>query len=291
MGTPLRVIFDTNAFTPATFDLLEQSPMRRLCKERRITPLYGHVFLEETLRAYGSESKRHDLVQRWLPFISDTVDRFCDDFLKIWHSELVQGRGRHANIFMNRSDQGRVLKNFADIPLDGSWRPWLDSRPEREIEDAKRATQREISKAIRKEVADWRKATNYHPKKHGISKLEHFFELEVEQAGRAFLPAIVKCNNPIAIANRWAKAKLSYPYFTTFVINMVYIAHHAMVKVGERIDLNAQADLDLMTHLHHADAIVSNEEGFLRNAFNDLWKPRGKVLFNSQQFVEFIQKL
>lgn len=40
----------------------------------------------------------------------------------------------------------------------------------------------------------------------------------------------------------------------TFVINMLYIAHHAMTKPNDKIDLNAQADLNLMTHLLHADA-------------------------------------
>jgi len=72
---------------------------------------------------------------------------------------------------------------------------------------------------------------------------------------------------------------------------MLYIAHHAMTKSNDKIDLNAQADLDLMTHLLHANALVSNEAGFLHQAFEDLWRPRGKVIFTSQQFVDFIQKL
>ena len=39
---PFRVVFDANVFTPRKFDLLEQSPMLRLCKSGRITPVYGH---------------------------------------------------------------------------------------------------------------------------------------------------------------------------------------------------------------------------------------------------------
>ena len=58
-----------------------------------------------------------------------------------------------------------------------------------------------------------------------------------------------------------------------------------------KMDLNAQADLDLMTHLLHGDAIVSNEEGFLKTAFDELWRPKGKALFNSAQFVELLEKL
>ena len=117
MATPLRVVFDTNAFTPDTFDLLEQSTMRRLCKSGQIVPIYGHVFLEETLRAYGAVNKRDDLVKRWLPFIAETVDRFCDDFIGIWHKELVQGHGLKTNIFMARRDQDALSFAIAKYSL------------------------------------------------------------------------------------------------------------------------------------------------------------------------------
>lgn len=87
----LRVIFDTNVFSPDTFEMLEKSPIRKLCASGRLVAIYGHVFLEETLRAYGVTDRREDLVKRWLPFIADTVDRFCEDFVVIWHRELVEG--------------------------------------------------------------------------------------------------------------------------------------------------------------------------------------------------------
>lgn len=289
--TPLRIVFDTNAFTPDKFDLIKQSPMRSLCKSGRIIPIYGHVFLEETFRAYGAENKRQDLVQRWLPFILDTVYRFCDDFIGIWHKELVQGRCLKTNIFMDPRDQAVLLSRLPHIPLDGSWRAWHNSKQAWEVEDAKRFAQRETSKTIRKEIADWRKAVNYSPKKHGVVRLDKFLEKELDQAGLEFLPALVKCADPHAVAAQWVRSKKQYPYFTHFVINMLYIAHHAAAEHNDKIDLNAQADLDLMTHLLHADVLVSNETGFLRKAFDDLWRPRGKVIFTSEQFAAFTQRL
>ena len=291
MRAKLRVVFDTNAFAPSTFDLLERSPMRSLCKSRRIVPIYGHVFLEETFRAYGVKNKRKDLIQRWVPFITETVDQFCDDFIGIWHKELVQGLGPKANIFMRRRDQQTLITRLKDIPLDGSWTAWRTSMPDRNAEAAKRAAQREISKNVRAEVADWRKVVNYSPKTHGVTRLDRYLRSEIEFAGRTFLPAVVKCLHPQLIVNRWRRNMFSYPYFTNFVVNMLYIAHHAMTRPNDAIDLNAQADLDLMTHLLHADVLVSNETGFLRQGFDDLLQPRGKVLFTSQQFADFIQKL
>ncbi len=58
MTVSLRVIFDTNVFKPDVFDLLDQSPIRKLCKSRRIIPVYSHILLEETFRAYGVEERK-----------------------------------------------------------------------------------------------------------------------------------------------------------------------------------------------------------------------------------------
>jgi hypothetical protein len=289
--TPLRVVFDTNAFDPSHFDLLVQGPMRKLCRAGRIVPIYGHVFVEETLRAYGNERKREDLVNRWLPFIVGTTDRICNDFFAIWHEELVQGRGPKTRILMPRRDYERFIARLPSIPLDGSWRAWHTSKPVRDIEDGKRAAQRKVSASMRKAAADWRKAVCYAPKKYGLSRLDEYFEKEVDRTGRELLPVLVKCKDPHAIMDRWSRAKAQYPYFTTFVINMLYITYHAMTKVNDGIDLNAQADLHLMTHLLRADVLVSNETGFLRTAVEDIWQPRGKVIFTSQQFADFIAKL
>ena len=57
------------------------------------------------------------------------------------------------------------------------------------------------------------------------------------------------------------------------------------------LDLNAQADLDVMTHLLHADVLVFNEHGFMKEAFDDLWRPEGKVLMSSDDFVRHLSRL
>lgn len=84
---------------------------------------------------------------------------------------------------------------------------------------------------------------------------------------------------------------MQYPYFSQFVINNLYMAYHAMTKNNDALDENAQVDLDLMTYLLNADVLVSNETKFLKCAFDDMWKPRRKVLFTSAEFANFIQKL
>ncbi|QEL56865.1 hypothetical protein [Chromobacterium paludis] len=287
----LRVIFDTNAFTPENFELLEKGPLIQLCKMGRIRPIYSHVFLEETFRAYGHHIKRDDLVKRWIPLITATADRFCDDFLTIWHRELVQARGIHTNIYLKPRAQRRLIESLAHIPLDGTWTAWHDSKPARDIEDQKRTAQRQISKEIRLEVATWRKKVNYSSQRHGLPDYHQYLNSELDHMGRELINSQVHCHNPIEVAYRWSRNKYAYPYFTKFVENILYIAFFAMTRQSEKIDHNAQADLDLMTHLLRADALVSNEAGFLRSAFDDLWRPKGKVIFTSQEFATFIKKL
>jgi hypothetical protein len=288
----LRVVFDTNTFQPDQFELLKHGPLMQLLRIGRIVPLYGHVFLEEMWRSYGNKGKRAHLVERWIPFIVDTVDRFCEDFITIWQRELVQGHGRKTNIFMRPRDQRNLLRNLRHVPVDGSWKAWHSTQKERAVEDCKRSAQREVSKDIRQEVADWRKAVGYSERKNGkVVPLEEFAKREVDRGGRNLIEALVECYAPKAVANRWSRDKAAYPYFTAFVENMTYMGYYAATRPNDVIDLNAQADLDLMTHLLRADALVSNETGFLPKAFNDIWRPRGKVLFTSQEFADFIKNM
>ncbi len=69
---------------------------------------------------------------------------------------------------------------------------------------------------------------------------------------------------------------------------MLYMAYYSMTKPNAPIDLNAQADLNLMAHLLQGEVLVSNEKGFLRTAFDEIWKPRGKVLMTGPEFVDYL---
>ncbi|MGH7604691.1 MAG: hypothetical protein ACRENK_11935 [Gemmatimonadaceae bacterium] len=286
----VRVVFDSNIFDVENFEALEKSLLLTLFRKRRVVPVYGHVFVEETLRAYGAAGKRDFLANRWLPFIVATCDSICNDFNGIFHEELVRGRGPHARRLMARRDYERFKTWMPKIPLDGTWRVWHASKAERDIEDGKRAAQREVSKDIRAEVADWKKAVGYQPNKHGVPDFARYIRTEIDHAGRAFVGSLVQANDKPAIADRWARNKPFYPYFTEFVFDMLYMAYYSMTKPSAPIDLNAQADLNVMAHLLQAEVLVSNEKGFLRTAFEEIWKPRGKVLMTGPEFLQYLSK-
>lgn len=289
----LRVVFDTNVFSAAHFKTIEKSPMKALCHAGRIQPVYGHVFIEETLRAYGVTTARQALLEQWLPFIADTVDRFCEDFVTIWRRELVQGHGRKTNIFMSTRTQQRLLNGLRAIPSDGTWHGLVGTQIERRLEDQKRAEQRQISLSMRDEVIALRRNKRERARKQDDvpARSNSFYEEILSEEGRAYIEANVPCVNPREVWKRWSREKMDYPYFTAFVVNMICMQDHAVNRPNEKIDLNAQADLDLMTHLLHADVLVSNETGFLRHAFDQIWRRQGKVLFTSEQFAAHIGKM
>lgn len=287
----VRVVFDTNIFSNQNFESLEKSPLRRLFLRKRVLPVYGHVFVEETLRAYGSEGKREQLVKKWLPFVISTCESICNDFNGIFHEELVCGRGPRTCTLLRKRNYDRFKSNLANVPLDGTWRAWHASQAERDRDDAKRNAQREISKEVRAEVSQWKQAIGYRASKHGVPDLKRYLEAELIPAGRELLPALVRAKASGAIADRWAKNPRFYPYFTTFVRDMLYIAFHAMTRPNASLDLNAQADLNIMSHLLNSEILVTNEQGFMRTAFEDLWKEKGKLLMSGPEFFEYLERL
>jgi len=64
-----------------------------------------------------------------------------------------------------------------------------------------------------------------------------------------------------------------------------------MVEPNERIDRNTEADIELLMYLPHADVVVSNDLRFLRRAFDTLWKPKGKSLFATEEFTDWISHI
>jgi hypothetical protein len=190
--TILKVVFDTNALSNDSFDRLELGPMRGLCRRGRLVPVYGHVLIEETLRTYGAERRRQGLVTRRLPFLADTAAVICNDFIDIWHSELVEGRGVNARIYLKSKERERVIAALRNVPADGRWRVWHDSQEERDLEYQKRAAQMEIWEKMRDQISSWKKADEYDPTEHEVPDLRRIIDSNLDFAGRESIRTLVK---------------------------------------------------------------------------------------------------
>ncbi len=286
--SPIRVLIDTNIFAGDDFANVEASRLPLLFRKGRIIPLYCGVFMEETLQTYGSESKRNFLLDRWIPFILQTCHRLCDDLSTIIHKELVCGHGPKTNILMSRSNHARIVDHLTHAPADGSWPLWHAARKQHHCDREKRTNQRTIAKEIRAEVIAWKKAIQYKPEAHGVPNFAQFLDTELVRTGRQLLPAITNMSRPGPILDQWCRNPSSYPYATTFVRDMLYAGYYAMTYPNAPLDLNAQADLNLLSYMNHSQILVTNERGFLRTAFQDLWAAKRKRVMSCSEFISYL---
>jgi hypothetical protein len=286
-----RVLLDSNAFSAAHFSSLAGSPFENLCACGRIEVVYAGEMIEETLRAYVSPATRSLLLREWLPTITRTARQLGDDLPSIWHKELVQGRRLKASERMSAAKQRRVMAHLAQMPEDGSWPIIDDVSMEWREGDSRRVSRRLNTLQMRREAAQTAREL-------GITVSAGF---ELQHAARTHLGEVIGLGmiqkfiapegGVSGLFHQWRRSKGSYPYFTQFVENVVYQEVVLMTDHQLKADVNAQVDLDILTHLLRADIVVTNETGFMRRAFNDIWRPRGKVIFTSDEFSAHLRRM
>lgn len=285
----LRVVLDTNVFTPKHFDLIDASAMREFCRRGRIVPVYSAPFFEEMARAYLRDKVRNALLDRWLPFIIATGARFHEDLPTIWQREVVQGARHRVCTYMKPSLRRDMIARMRALPADGSWYLLKETEKERQAEADRLCAQREISKGMRAEVAAELRVRGLKGAHRDVG--EDVRRQLVRLIGRGMIERHVAPADWRAVATRWERDPTSYRYFTQFVENMTYKEALFLTDPSAPIDINAQPDLDLMTFLLDADAFVTNEKGFARRAFEDIWRPRGKVMFTSEEFARLVSRM
>ena len=248
--------------------------------------------IEEMLQSYGSAVARPRLLGEWLPMILETAPRLCDDLVSIFRKELVQGRGPNAAIYMPTANEQKVREHLKSIPADGSWELMGVTRDERHDAALQRKARRESSKEMRQEVA---KRARLHGLKITPNSIPHTFkpgkEELVEFMGRSLLQKFVAPSGWQSLFSTWRRRKDYYPFFTQFAEDVVFQEVHFMTDHESAIDVNAQADLEILAHLLRADAVVSNELGFLKRAFAANWKSKRKTLFTSDEFAQHLRRL
>lgn len=102
---------------------------------------------------------------------------------------------------------------------------------------------------------------------------------------------LVDPERPGPLADQWAKCPERFPFYSAFIEGVLYAGYYAMIHQDRAIDWNAQADFEQLAYLTWADLVVSDDQKFLRSAFEALWKSRGRRLENSATFVALADRL
>jgi hypothetical protein len=296
MTTPgMRVIFDRSAFHGDRFDALARSPLRILAARGRVRSFLTPVFIDETISAYGSARAPDD----WRDHLKFAVD-VCNGGLmltrdNIWHNELVKRQGRRArHIFpeiptkrygkSNREwlETLRALTSKSHKDLADAW---MGSEAERAETNRRKDAQRALFSRIRSDVAAGQRV-----RKLGDISFQRYLANEFLAAGKQFM-SLVDNQRRVELGELWAVRPDRYPFFSAFIEGALYSAFYAMIEQRERLDRNAQSDWEQLSYLVWADIMVSNEERFLRKAFDALWKPRGKQLMTAEEFSDHLSSL
>jgi len=158
-----------------------------------------------------------------------------------------------------------------------------------EDDHRKKRAQRKIAVDVREEVARKMKESG-RPGRLKDVRLADVLRRDTAFWGNALMD-LVDATRVGPLRALWNQNPARYPFYSSFVEGIAYFGFHAGVLQHEGIDTNAQPDFEQLCYLNWADAFVSNERGFLKRAFTDLWEPRKKRLFTSEEFVDLVKRL
>jgi hypothetical protein len=244
--------------------------------------------MEETISLYEKESNREQL-RTQLPFILKICNgRWFLQPEEIWRLELVQNAGPKANVFLKewrrRDAERRLLEGALG---SGDWHGFPIALRAKDQERAKQYRQRLLYVELRDKIANERKDAHI-PRGAKPAPAREFIIHETDELGRAIIQRFISLRSEQSIYRAWVTNKQRSPFFTSFIEGLLYSNWYAMAEHNKKIDLNAQVDIQLLCYLHRADALVSDDLGFLKNAFDELWKPLGKRLYTSAEFVDYL---
>lgn len=291
MSAPLTIIFDRSAFHGSRFDLLAASPLLGLARQNRIVVHHPAPLLEETISMFEKQ-ENHAELRKQLPFILEICNgRWFRGRGEIWELELTRNLGPNADVFEPDSTRRIAEQNIRDgVFGTEAWNDFKQAIPDKDLERQKQARLHKIQSGMRREIAAKRKADN-RLKRQKPPSAAPFIENELDDWGEQIISRYVGTSYRALLVRRWITDKQRFPFLTSSLEGQIFANWHALVEHNKRIDPNSHVDVEVLACLNRADAIVSADEGFLRDAFEALWRPKGKLLYRPEAFVKHLNSL
>jgi len=283
-----EIIFDRSAFHGRFFKHLLESRVKDAVENRDIVIYHTPVFIEETLVMYKSNNTRKTL-KRQIPFILDICNGgFFQDFFDIWHLELQENNNTKSDFLFSKSKEKLFVQNIKMLVHDDkiSQKKLSELTDETHLSKLQAYAHKDFYKKLRDEYYSTLKSEL----KTGKNKKEIFNEIlytELDIAGRNFIENHLSINN-INVYEKWKDSKSAYPYLTNFLILLLYSMFYVISEPNRKIDVNAVADITNLMFLTDTNIIVSNDQGFMKDAFEFLFSDRDRKYFSPEEFVNFI---
>jgi hypothetical protein len=281
----VKIIFDRSAFHRDRFDLIKGSRLSQLTEEGRILVFHTVTFLEETLRMTrsGKQNAKAELKRQW-PFLQS----ICNGG---WFYPLLFG-------------DPPKLRSVCDVELSGSPReiswPIVPTfvRSNSEAKFNKLVEESVQLPELNNAVPIWDE--NEHKKKlgkallvdlrnrHMIQKNENFeqyYQSQADSAAYLHIHKTLALSEPQVKLVAWRNNPQNFPHFTACLRNTIFGMYDAERNQSASLDLNWLDDAEQLCFLVDVDAIVSSDQAFMKRAFDELWKPKGKRMFTPEEFV------
>jgi hypothetical protein len=289
----MKIIFDRSAFHGEDFDLLKGSRLSRLVRDREVFVFHTMVFLEETLRMI--ESHGDELKKQW-PFLQSICNAG-------WFKPLLFGQPPTLNSVIEEelaNDEEQVFEQVVQSHYDEN-RLLVPSCRRRETE----ATLKKLfeTPGPQPELGKWRDEWHQSEQmkkenrellaelrgRHTAGKGETFAKYSESMADEA---AQLLIHKRLALAqadtklDAWKRDPALFPHFSAYLEASVYCLYDADKNQNSPLDRNWQADAEQLCFLVDVDVIVSSDQRFMKRAFEELWRPRGKRMLNPEEFAE-----
>jgi len=286
MNKQMSVILDTSIFH--NFDYA--SDVLYKLKEKSIIRVYiSPMLLEESFRLMLYDKATSDIKKR-LQFILDiSSERWLEDTFEISKMELGFYLRRKDYQFLKVEKEQIVKENMRLFLTGGVLKKDDIHKINSYLKENKNKADNlhEIGYDMRRIVAQKIKGLG---KKHkDITETWQDFKLRGLNKWGVGLIRRKGCYSKmfqLFALSVWIINRNRCPYFHDWVQGMLYISFYNMKYPNMKIDKNAQSDIQHLMFLRKVDAIVSEEQKFMRTAWNDIYAPLGKKYFNISEIAK-----
>lgn len=267
-----KFVFDTNVIKTESVQKLKEDGLEAACNSGRFAFYFTPVLLKErfdfllngTIPETAKEPIQFLLSLKWQKFFND-----LNGPEGILTSEL-EGKLPSEYLFINSS---QIRTNLELVLGDGELSDEVGEEVQRDKDrwSGQKQQNRVVYKEMREQI-NGRLRKNPSLTRKG-SKFSDFRDSNFEKAA---IDKIQKSINSSVPKDRliefWKKNQARCPYFNKFVEGGLFKPWYFMSSQQDpRIDPNAYEDIEHLLFLNSVDGIVSNEQGFMKEACQELF--------------------
>jgi len=245
------------------------------------------MLLEETMGLWLRNGNSQEF-RRHVDFIFRITDvPLFDDNFSIFHKELKLFPNIGKYWFMDKHQEARI-RNHVSLITQGKMPRRKDIQPALDgiaKNREKVRNMRSLGIRMRADISGKLKALGAK-----YSQITETWDMLRDKNLEKFGSDLLKKNRFHTPLFRWLALKrwLKHaPYFRDWACGILYMQNYAMRYPNLKIDEHAQSDIQQLLYLRQVDAIVSEEEAFMKQAWEDLYKSQGKLYLKIAQLSSF----